>query len=75
MKFRRQTANKKLELVSANEACKLAQEFFQSSIPVYSTKTIYNKVAAKELRRYGPRHMLQLDKEEVLQKLCKHHGA
>ena len=74
MNFRRETA-RKLNLVTVGEARKLVQEFFQRDTPILSTKTIYNKVWAKELRRYGPKNKLLLDKDEVLQKLCRHYGT
>lgn len=73
MRFRRETV-KKIDLVTAAEACKLVQDFFQSSTPVITTKTVYNKVWDKQLKRYGPRHRLMLDRGEVLAKLCRHHG-
>jgi hypothetical protein len=76
MRYRRESAAKiaPLVLVSPTEACKLVQEYFHSETAIYSTKTIYNKVYERELQRYGPRHKLLLDKQEILEKLCKHHG-
>lgn len=73
MKWRRENV-KKVELISLEEARKMVQEFFQCRTPIISTKTIYNKVSSKELRRYGPRHKVLLDKSEVQEKLCRHHG-
>ena len=32
----------------------------------FSEKSIYNAVHGKKLKRYGPRHILQLDKAELL---------
>lgn len=72
MQFRRQSA-KKVELVTAKQACKLVEEYFQGQVPPLKLKTIYNKVCSKELKRHGPRHRLLLDKDEVIQKLCRHH--
>lgn len=38
---------------------------------VYTKKTIYNMVHKGKLGRHGPRHMLQLDEDEVILKLCR----
>lgn len=32
----------------------------------YSTRSIYNAIHKKRIKRYGPRHFVQVDKEELL---------
>lgn len=61
-----------VELVTPKEALKIVQDFFQSPEPIYSLGTIYNKVSLGQLTRYGARHKLMLDKNEVINKLCRH---
>ena len=65
-----------MKLITLDEAVKLINEKHQnnpqiSGRDVYSKRTLYNKIFQKQLKRYGPKHMAQLDEAEVLEKLCR----
>lgn len=64
------------KLITIDEAIELLNERHQFDAKkhgrdIYSKKTIYNKIHKGELKRYGPRHLAQLDEAEVILKLCR----
>lgn len=61
----------KKELVTLKEAVELLNQAHQNDKTktgkdVFGEGSIYNAVSKKRLRRHGPRHMLQLEKEQLL---------
>lgn len=36
---------------------------------VYSKKTLYNMIHKKRLKRFGPRHLVQLDQDDLIRVL------
>lgn len=67
-------AKKIKELIGLKEAVHVLNSHFQndpakSGRNVYSLGTLYNKISSGELKRHGPRHMVLVDKEELLQAL------
>lgn len=62
--------------LTVKEAIKLLNEKMQINPEVegrnaYSVQTLYNMVYRGELKRYGPRHILQLDEMELVDKLVR----
>lgn len=68
------SAARKREYITPQQALDLVKEFFNCDAEFYTLATIYRKVCVGELGRFGPRHKLLLDKDEVLNKLCRHYG-
>ena len=58
-------------LVTLKEAIQILNEVHQIDPKklgrnAFATQTIYNAIAKKKLKRYGPYHILQVDVEELL---------
>lgn len=51
------------KLITINEALEQIETYYGR--PMYSSRTIYNRIASKKLKRYGPRHEVLLDQSEV----------
>lgn len=63
-----------MKLLTLKEAIELLNRVYQidpakHGRDVFAKGTIYNMISRGELKRYGPRHILQLDESEVLAKL------
>ncbi len=43
--------------------------------PAYAIGTLYNAIAQKKLKRYGPTHLAQVDSEELLRVYGPKKGA
>jgi hypothetical protein len=61
----------KKELLTLKQAVEFLNEVHQNDKTktgkdVYGEGTLYNAVSSKKLRRHGPRHMLQLEKDQLL---------
>lgn len=67
---RRGRPRKKMKLVSIDEAIQIVMDFYNTTTPLYSKGTIYNMISQKKINRYGPRHVVLLDEQEVIEKLC-----
>lgn len=66
-------AAKKLQLVTLDQAVDFIKKAYgQTEVIVYSKKTLRNMILKKELTRYGPKHMVFLDVEEIKTRCCPH---
>lgn len=60
-----------LELITLDEAVELIREFFKLDHAPISRRTLQNKISKRELHRYGPYRVPMVDKNEVLNKICR----
>lgn len=58
-------------LISLDEAIELINKYFdRHDENIYEKASLYNLIYKKQLKRYGPRHKVLLDKDEVIARFC-----
>lgn len=60
-----------LDLITLDDAVEMIREFFKLENPPICRRTLQNKIYKGELHRYGPYKVPMLDRNEVLNKLCR----
>lgn len=60
-----------LDLIPLDDAVEMIREFFKLDKPPLSRRTLQNKICKGEIHRYGPHKCTLVDREEILNKLCR----
>jgi hypothetical protein len=60
-----------LNLITLDDAVELIREFWKMDKAPISRRTLQNKISKGEINRYGPYKHTLLDRDEVINKLCR----